>query len=286
MEIFALIAAFLGFAAASGNKPGALSASSRTTGSRGAKAGGPPASSTIRQGGAVSVEDVVNAWAAIHNIDPRRPLAVVRVESGTLPLVDAAGRPLPRLEVHHLFARLRERGVAEGKIAADLRKHFWHPPSSGKGTPPPGIKPRAGAKPWHDQAWRPTSSSAWRRLHNGRISEQHKAIELARRLSRRVSGSEEPALLASSWGLGQILGRHHKALGYPTAAAMVNDASTVPGQVRQFLRFLQTDKDGQLLAALKRGDVFTFARLYNGDGPVYSRKLIKQGWPSGGSLLS
>ena len=85
------------------------------------------------------------------------------------------------------------------------------------------------------------------------------------RLTQAMAIDEELALMAASWGIGQILGTNHRLLGYPTAKEMVlafmDDEETQLEGVVDFL--IANGIDDDLRA--HRWDVV--ARVYN--GPSY-----------------
>lgn len=75
----------------------------------------------------------------------------------------------------------------------------------------------------------------------------------------------DSAMKSTSIGLGQILGLHHKRLGYATVGEMWDDAkSGLERQVWQVAKFIQTDS--KLLSALVSMDWHTVASIYNGSG--------------------
>jgi hypothetical protein len=84
----------------------------------------------------------------------------------------------------------------------------------------------------------------------------------------RAAGFSRPAALESvSWGIGQIMGAHWKALGFASVEEMVELArSGAAGQVRLLILFLE--KNG-LIPLLNARDWADFARRYN--GPAYRR---------------
>lgn len=84
---------------------------------------------------------------------------------------------------------------------------------------------------------------------------------------------EDAALQSCSWGPFQIMGFHWKALGYPDAAAMVDDMQTEDGQIAAFVRFIEANP--ALKSALQNHDWYAFARGYNGEGQVdtYAAKM-------------
>lgn len=70
------------------------------------------------------------------------------------------------------------------------------------------------------------------------------------------------ALQSVSWGIGQVMGSHWKALGYGSAEELVAEArSGVGGQIRLMLRFLEANG---LIEAIRAHDWAAFARAYNG----------------------
>jgi hypothetical protein len=83
-------------------------------------------------------------------------------------------------------------------------------------------------------------------------------------LDRACEISRDAALESVSWGIGQIMGAHWRALGYASAGKFVETArSGVQGQVTLLVRFIEANR---LLAPLNKQDWETFARRYNGPG--------------------
>lgn len=85
-----------------------------------------------------------------------------------------------------------------------------------------------------------------------------------------VRGDEEAgvtiAALASSWGLGQMLGENYRLCGYSSAGEMVRDfAKGEKNQLRGMLEFI---KNAGILDDLREGNWNVFARRYN--GPRYA----------------
>lgn len=86
-------------------------------------------------------------------------------------------------------------------------------------------------------------------------------VERAARLDRPA------ALMACSWGVGQVMGAHWRRLGYRGVEVLVAEARAgLDGQVRLMLRFIDT---GGLMPLMARRDWHGFARAYN--GPAYRR---------------
>ncbi|SJZ79316.1 N-acetylmuramidase domain-containing protein [Consotaella salsifontis] len=85
-----------------------------------------------------------------------------------------------------------------------------------------------------------------------------------RLLDRAAAIDAEAAYAATSWGLGQIMGMHWKALEFGSATELAETARhSIEGQLLLIARFLA--KNG-LDAFLRAGDVIGFARRYNGPG--------------------
>lgn len=79
-----------------------------------------------------------------------------------------------------------------------------------------------------------------------------------------IAGAEV-ACLATSWGLGQIMGFNHQACGFSSALVMVKAFAESEGnQVEGMIRFIRSN--AKMLAALQKADWAGFAALYNGAG--------------------
>lgn len=82
-----------------------------------------------------------------------------------------------------------------------------------------------------------------------------------------IAGAEV-ACLATSWGIGQIMGFNHKACGFDTALEMVESfAQSEANQLEGMICFISANR--KMRDALQRGDWATFASLYN--GPAYKQ---------------
>lgn len=82
------------------------------------------------------------------------------------------------------------------------------------------------------------------------------------RLQRAMLIDETAALRSASWGLGQILGRNHKAAGYNTVQAMVTDFTLdEDNHLEAMIRFIKNNK---LDDNIRAHDWHGFARGYNG----------------------
>lgn len=98
------------------------------------------------------------------------------------------------------------------------------------------------------------------------------------RLIRPAAELDKQAAYESvSWGLGQVMGAHWKALGYGSVLALVDHAREgAAGQIELMARFIRANPN--LSKALKEGRWTTFAAGYNGPGykaNAYDEKMAK-----------
>lgn len=83
-------------------------------------------------------------------------------------------------------------------------------------------------------------------------------------LNKAILINSNAALESVSWGLGQVMGAHWKALGYGSVSALVNECrASVAGQIEVMARFIETNN---LAGHLRRKDWAAFAKAYNGPG--------------------
>jgi hypothetical protein len=161
------------------------------------------------------------------NIDPAALLSVVEVES--------AGK---------FFARIR--GKDEPLIRFECH-YFDRRLAEG-----PRLKAREAG----------LASPLAGKVPNPRLQEERWNL-----LDRAAAFSRPAALESVSWGIGQIMGAHWKALGFGSVEEMVELArSGAAGQIRLLILFLE--KNG-LVPLLNARDWPAFARRYN--GPAYRR---------------
>lgn len=88
-------------------------------------------------------------------------------------------------------------------------------------------------------------------------------FDKAKRLNKNA------AIMASSWGAGQVMGYHYDILGFTTPQDFVNQ--NWKGEYEQFeimLRYITLPDNKSMLTALKNKQWVTFAKLYN--GPKYA----------------
>ena len=95
----------------------------------------------------------------------------------------------------------------------------------------------------------------------GLYSAQHGRLNAAAQYHR------DSALESASWGIGQVMGYHWKALGYSTLQNFINAMyRDEASQLDAMCRYIVTNK---LINALKNKDWRAFARGYN--GPAYAK---------------
>jgi hypothetical protein len=82
------------------------------------------------------------------------------------------------------------------------------------------------------------------------------------RLEKAMALDREAALQSASWGIGQVMGYHFKAAGYPTVEEMVADM--VEDENSQLLAMANFIVASGLSGALQRCNWTAFARGYNG----------------------
>lgn len=110
----------------------------------------------------------------------------------------------------------------------------------------------------------------------GQIGNPGGMAERYRQLEQMILIDEDAALQSCSWGLGQVMGEHWRALGYDSVQRLAAEAQgSVAGQVRLMGRFIE---HFGLADELRRKDWAAFARRYNGPGfaaNAYDVKMAK-----------
>ena len=172
-----------------------------------------------------------------HGLDPALLLAICEVESGGRAFAMVDGRREPLIRFEgHWFDRL----IAD-------------PDKRGMARAAGLASPQAGAV-----ANPVTQKARWALL------------------ARAEAIDRDAALQAVSWGLGQVMGFHWKALGFASVDDLVAEArSGVAGQAGLVMRFLSAN---DLLAPLRARKWEDFARRYNGPGyrrNAYHTKLAR-----------
>lgn len=101
----------------------------------------------------------------------------------------------------------------------------------------------------------------------GEVKNPRSQVDRWKLVKRAMKLDSAAALQSVSWGIGQVMGSHWKALGYASPDDLVAEARTsVAGQVKLMLRFIRVNK---LLGKIATRDWAGFARVYN--GPAYRR---------------
>lgn len=164
----------------------------------------------------------IEAVARAEGIEPAALLAIAEVESG--------GRSSALVD-----------GVAEPLIR--FEGHYFDRLLAGdKRT---GARAKGLASPRMGAVRNPASQAARWRL-----------------LAEATAIDRAAALQSVSWGIGQVMGEHWKALGYGSVEELVAEArSGAGGQIRLMVKFLRANG---LLAAIAAHDWAAFARGYNG----------------------
>lgn len=125
----------------------------------------------------------------------------------------------------------------------------------------------------------------------GKTHEQHGRLQDAQNLVFKALPTLDPskpndkkiiddvracALMACSWGIGQVMGMHWHDLGYPTLQDFINDMyESEAKQLDAMCRFIKVNG---LVDEMQRHDWATFARIYNGVAyrkNQYDTKLAK-----------
>ena len=101
----------------------------------------------------------------------------------------------------------------------------------------------------------------------GLYSAQHGRLNAAAQFSR-IS-----ALESASWGLGQVMGYHWKALEYPTLQSFIN--AMYKDEASQLDAMCRYIKVNNLVNALKNKDWKTFAKGYNGKNYAINNYDVK-----------
>jgi len=88
------------------------------------------------------------------------------------------------------------------------------------------------------------------------------------RLARAALLDRDAALMATSWGLFQIMGFNHERAGYPVLQRFVNAAyRSADDHLRMLVMFIRNDE--RLVDAIRAKAWDAFARSYN--GPQYAQ---------------
>src|SRR5262245_16198829 len=93
------------------------------------------------------------------------------------------------------------------------------------------------------------------------------------RLNRALQLDRAAALKSTSWGIGQIMGEHFAAVGFPDVETMVSAmCDSEDAQLNSVARFLITNR---LVVSLQSHDWASFARGYNGPNFAINRYDVR-----------
>ena len=163
--------------------------------------------------------------AYAHNemkVEPATLVGVIITECSGEPF-DSKGRIVIQYEGHTFYEALERRGINAEKIA------MGHPSIC--------------YMKWSRKFYRPGTDDDYERL------------ELAKQIH------ENAALESCSWGCGQVMGYHWKRLGFLDVQSFVESNLSALGQLKNFVKYIQT---GPELGALQRNDMHAFFTFYNG----------------------
>lgn len=111
----------------------------------------------------------------------------------------------------------------------------------------------------YDKSHPDLSYPEWGTRPYGTYASQHAKLQRAVKLDRNA------ALMATSWGIPQILGSNWKRAGAASLQDFINRMSaSEDSQLELMANFIASDKE--LLTALQKRDWDTVARKYNGTG--------------------
>jgi len=132
------------------------------------------------------------------------------------------------------------------------------------------------------------ASKEWnKRLYPDRQAERWKQISDAIKLLRRHGLPEDAAWESASYGVGQVMGFHWKALGFRSVKGFVERMKAgAEGQIHIMLRFIAVN---HLDDELREGRWAAFARGYNGKGfrkNHYDTKLARAALLYGGQAAA
>jgi hypothetical protein len=190
--------------------------------------------------------DPIAAEADRIGVDAAKMHAVAAVEVGAIEH-PGLGPPIVRFEVHMFLKYVGTSNV---------------------------VQLRDAETAWHKDAhwYRNDPDANWERVHSGSQSDEWGA------LVRCMEEDPVAAWKSASYGVGQLMGWHADLLGFDSARRMAGKAMAggIPAQIKQWGKYIERDKDGAMLDALRSGDWETFVRFYNGPGqiPYYTNALV------------
>jgi hypothetical protein len=188
----------------------------------------------------------VRSMAAKHDIPAAHLAAVVDVESGGHVFAEVAGELRPLILFEPHVFFKRLREPERGKAVAAGLAY-----------------PKWGTRPYPK-----TQAERWAQIDRAALIDDDAAYESA------------------SYGVGQVMGYHWKALGYPSLQAFLDEMfAGVEGQIEAMLRYCTVNK---LVDEIRDGRWLAFARGYNGSGQArrYGRLLAAAAKRYGGGIAA
>ncbi len=125
-------------------------------------------------------------------------------------------------------------------------------------------------KRWQGHRWRGSAGDDFEVCHQDQQPGEWKVFRFACGLD------EAAAITSTSIGLAQIMGFHHRRIGYATPREMLDAFATEGAQIIGFFDFVATSSGDRLLTAIRDKDWATFAKGYNGTGKFqqYADKML------------
>lgn len=175
----------------------------------------------------IEVVRAADAAAAKHNLPPAHVLAITEVESNGKIFATVAGKQRPLI--------LFEPHVFYRLLPAEKRDE--------------AVAKGLASEKWNKSLYEKTQAGRWDQVTAAARIDPNAALE------------------ATSYGVGQVMGQHWKALGFESVKAMVDYVSEgVEAQIDVMLRFVVKN---HLDDELREGRWKAFARGYN--GPAYAK---------------
>ena len=178
---------------------------------------------------------LLEALSGKHQIDPGSAVAVLCVES--------AGKGFEKNNDDKMIVRFENHKFWTywGKNSTtDFHQHFKY----------------SKEKVWLGHEWRKTSEDEWQTFH-GSQPKEWQVLDFARSLD------DTAALSSISMGAPQIMGFHHRRIGYNTVQDMFDRFDS---DIRYHILGLFEFLDQRMIKALRNLDFVTFAASYNGSG--------------------
>ena len=126
-----------------------------------------------------------------------------------------------------------------------------------------------GEETWQGGDDRVLMKGSWDMIHQGQMFIREVILFAS------TFGEEDQAFACSSWGAAQIMGWHHKVLGYDTAKDMANAFVDEQKQMLGFIMFLGYSGCAEML---RQDNLREAIKIYNGRGQVeyYLGKITEE----------